>query len=76
MHFTAHLNGGPMHDMKIALPFGTDHFHVEGLVDCRSLQMRREHPEPLPEHVKTRMGTYSAVSRYPGEFEWDGWEQK
>lgn len=66
-----HLNGGPLHDQRVALESGAR---------CFTIQQPLRMPETLAEvldpisNIETRSGHYSAVKNYPGEFEWDGWE--
>lgn len=67
-----HLNGGPWHDHRLAIPDGHKHFHIrEATTD--EMPTFAEILTGILTTVPYREGTYSRVDKYPGEFEWDGW---
>lgn len=66
-----HLNGGPLHDRHVMIETG-----ARVVVVQQPLRLPENFSEVLDPiaNIETRKGHYSAVSNYPGEFEWDGWE--
>lgn len=70
---TIHLNGGPMHDQRVAVPDDRDHFHIIEPVGAVRWALREPSGDDAIGVVSTREGMYSQVQDRPGEFEWDGW---
>jgi hypothetical protein len=70
------LHGGPMHGKLVAVPAGQNHIHIAGMDDEAMIRAYQREAEDTPVSSVMRRGTYSQVSGYPHDFEWDGWDPR
>jgi hypothetical protein len=68
------LHGGPMHGKMVAVPAGQNHIHIQGMDEKANPWEAPDQEAPLS--ALMRRGTYSQVSGYPHDFEWDGWDPR